>query len=250
MAARGSKLGFELLPPSRASRERLLSKAEKLSHLVDFISLPDTPAGIERVCSLAAAALISERLGVDVIIYIKTINCNRVALKSLVLGAALVGASGVLLMRGDMPSEGEPVRDVNVDYVVKWIRSRTDLSGLRVGVTVPIPLKKAEKTLRRRLSLNPDFVYTQVVTSPREVDSTVDSVRELSPTVDLVLPVVVPSPANEAALSPLGLKPARDLYRVVERAFERGVSVLLSSPADFEAAVRALKDLRAAFFGG
>ena len=238
-------VGFELLPPSRGDASLYLDRARRLEGLADFISIPDTPGGEARACGAAVAARIRDEVGVSVVVHVKTVNSNRVGIFSQVLGAALAGASGVLITRGDRPREGIVVRDVSVEEVFGWARSRSDLSRLKLGVTVPVPRVYHEKLVRRRLRLRPDFVYTQVVSKPSEVADVAKHLQGFSEGgVEIYVPVIAPSELNREAVKTFGFEPVGYLEGVVEEAVRRGVNILLSSPADFEAGLKALKKVR------
>ena len=222
-----------------------MDRARRLEGLADFISIPDTPGGEARACGAAVAARIRDEVGLRIVVHVKTANSNRIGIFSQVLGAALAGVSGVLITRGDKPREGIVVRDVSVEEVFGWARSRSDLFRLKLGVTVPVPRVYPEKLVGRRLKLGPDFVYTQVVSKPAEVVDVAKYLQRFSEGgVEIFVPVIAPSELNREAVKVFGFGPACCLEEVVEEAVRHGVNILLSSPADFEAGVKALKKVR------
>lgn len=231
--------------PSRGDASLYLDRARMLAGLAGFISIPDTPGGEARACGAAVAARIRDEVGVRVVVHVKTVNSNRVGIFSQVLGAALAGAGGVLITRGDRPREGVVVQDVYVEEVFGWARSRSDLSRLKLGVTIPVPRAYPEKLVRRRLRLRPDFVYTQVVSKPAEVVDVAKYLQSFSEGgIEIYVPVIVPSELNREAVKAFEFEPVSCLEGVVEEAVRHGVNILLSSPADFEAGLKALKKVR------
>ena len=94
--------------PWAPDTESLIRQGEILRPAVDAVQLTDNPGAQVHMSGLAAAALLL-RQGIDPIVHMTCRNRNRVALQSDLIGAAALGVTSVLLMRGDrMPESMKP----------------------------------------------------------------------------------------------------------------------------------------------
>ena len=93
--------------------ETLIRQAEILRPAVDAVQLTDNPGSQVHMSCLAAAALLL-RQGIDPMVHITCRDRNRIALQSDLIGAAALGVTSVVLMRGDkIPQHMKPkVRNV------------------------------------------------------------------------------------------------------------------------------------------
>ena len=79
--------------------ESLLRQGEILRPVVDAVQLTDSSSTQIQMSSLAAAALLIQQ-GIDPIVHMACRDRNRIALEKDLIGAAALGVSSVLVMRG------------------------------------------------------------------------------------------------------------------------------------------------------
>jgi len=93
--------------------DSVVRQGEILRPAVDAVHLTDNPGAQVQVSAIAAAALLLQQ-GIDPIVHMTCRDRNRIALQSDFIGAAALGVSSVLLMRGDrIPEHMKPrVRNV------------------------------------------------------------------------------------------------------------------------------------------
>lgn len=91
-----------------STRADISAQAAELSGLVDAVSVPANPQGEVGPAGLAVAALLLEH-GIDPILHIATRDLNRLALRSELLGAAALGITSLVILRGEsLPEEFLP----------------------------------------------------------------------------------------------------------------------------------------------
>ena len=122
-----------LRPETDAEAIRL--QAEELRDSVDAVLLTDNQHGQLHMSVLAAARLMLDN-GLDPIIQLGCRNRNRIALLSDLLGAAALGVSSLLLVRGDrVPAGFEPrpkaVFDVNAKELIATASTMNEDEDLR-----------------------------------------------------------------------------------------------------------------------
>lgn len=105
----------ELRLDARSSRESIREQAHVLAPAVDAVQVTDNPGGRVHLSPLVAAGTLLE-LGIDPVLHVTCRDRNRIALHSDLLGAAEVGVTSLLLMRGnkfpaDFPTKTKPVFD-------------------------------------------------------------------------------------------------------------------------------------------
>lgn len=153
----------------------LLRQGEILRPAVDAVQLTDNPGGQVHMSGLAAAALLL-RAGVDPVLHMACRDRNRIALQSDLIGAAAVGVTSVLVMRGDrVPDHMKPkvrsVFDTDAKELIAFARDlrRSDdvpvVSDLLVGATATVfapPAGWAPVNLTAKADAGANFVQTQL----------------------------------------------------------------------------------------
>jgi 5,10-methylenetetrahydrofolate reductase len=81
-------------------RRGVVEQANRLSEMVDAITVPANPQGIVHMAGLAAASLLIAN-GIDPVLHIASRDRNRIALRSELLGAAAIGVTSLVVQRGD-----------------------------------------------------------------------------------------------------------------------------------------------------
>lgn len=101
-------LTAELLLDAGRNSSGLLADARLLAPLVDAVQVTDNPGTRVHLSPLAAAALLIGQ-GIDPLVHLSCRDRNRIALRSELLGAAALGVSSLLLLRGrDLPDALDP----------------------------------------------------------------------------------------------------------------------------------------------
>ncbi len=108
-------LSAELKLDSRSTAASIIDEARVLTDMVDAIQITDNPGGRVHMSPLVAAGILLQQQ-IDPVLHMSCRDRNRIALRSDLLGAAQLGVTSLLLMRGkkfprDFPAKAEPVYD-------------------------------------------------------------------------------------------------------------------------------------------
>ena len=95
----------ELECPRHAAPEAVERQARGFAPYVDAINCTDNSAAAVRMSPIAAAAIVA-RAGLLPLVQLTCRDRNRISLQSDALGAAAVGAAGIVCMTGDSPGTG------------------------------------------------------------------------------------------------------------------------------------------------
>ena len=99
-------LTAEITPPASSSLAELLAKAAPLKGLADAVNVTDgASARAHLEATIAANTLLQN--GIEPILQLTCRDRNRIALQSQLLGAAALGLTNILALRGDDPKAGD-----------------------------------------------------------------------------------------------------------------------------------------------
>jgi methylenetetrahydrofolate reductase (NADPH) len=180
LRAREFAITTEVTPPLSADPKVLLDRATPVRDLADAVNVTDGAGARAHLDTLTSAGLLV-RAGLEPILQVTCRDRNRIALQSLLLGAAAQGISNLLLLRGDDPSAGDqseakPVFDLDPVGLLSTavaLRDRHLLpSGQRVDGSIDFFLGAADTPidpptgwqpsgLQRKLNAGAQFVQTQ-----------------------------------------------------------------------------------------
>ena len=180
LRAREFAITTEVTPPLSADPRVLLDRVSPVRDLVDAVNVTDGAGARAHLDTLTAAGLLV-RAGIEPIMQVTCRDRNRIALQSLLLGAAAQGISNLLLLRGDDPSAGDqpdakPVFDldpVGLLSTAAALRDRRQLpNGQAVEGSIEFFLGAADTPidppagwqpsgLQRKLNAGAQFVQTQ-----------------------------------------------------------------------------------------
>ena len=155
--------------------DALARQAEVLKPAVDAVQISDNPGPSIQMCGLAAAALLL-RQGLDPIPHITCRDRNRIALESDLIGAAALGVTSLLLMRGSrIPEHMKPrvrgIFDTEAKELMAFVQglkddqSRFPVAGLLVGATATVFDPAPDWTpgnLLAKANAGANFVQTQL----------------------------------------------------------------------------------------
>jgi len=170
----------EVTPPVSVDPKVLLDRVASVRDLADAVNVTDGAGARAHLDTLTAAGLLA-RSGIEPIMQVTCRDRNRIALQSLLLGAAAQGISNLLLLRGDDPSAGDQpdakaVFDVDPAGLLSTavaMRDRHQLpNGQTVGGSIDFFLGAADRpidppegwqptSLQRKLNAGAQFVQTQ-----------------------------------------------------------------------------------------
>jgi methylenetetrahydrofolate reductase (NADPH) len=168
----------ELESPRNASAANVRRQSKAFAGLVDAIDCTDNSGAIARMNPVAAAAIAAQS-GAITLIQLTGRDRNRIALQSELLGAAAVGAAGVVCITGDPPGTGNhpaasSVYDLDSVALVAAVRAMAGghfLSGdpleppidLVAGcVENPAGGDASIERLGRKAAAGAEFVQTQI----------------------------------------------------------------------------------------
>jgi methylenetetrahydrofolate reductase (NADPH) len=168
----------ELVPPRGADADACRRRAAPLVAFADAVNVTDGAGAAVRMAALAAATFVVDEGG-EPIVQMTTRDRNRIALAADAIGAAAIGACGVLPLYGDPVGAGEDpeaaeVRELEtVDLIrlVARLNAGQTLAGrpldaalnLRIGTAgAPAAPPAALAGLAAKLDAGATFVQTQM----------------------------------------------------------------------------------------
>ena len=170
----------EITPPASSDLAELFAKAVPLKGLADAINVTDgAGARAHLESTIAASALLGQ--GIEPVLQLTCRDRNRIALQSQLLGAAALGVTNLLVLKGDDPSKGDqpeakPVFDLDAAGLAATAVSIRDLgqlpNGRKVGgsarffvgvADAPIdpPEGWAPASLSKKIEAGAQFAQTQ-----------------------------------------------------------------------------------------
>src|SRR5919112_3222882 len=125
----------EISLPPKPDALRVRERIALLADTVDIVGLTDNHAGQPRMSPLAAVALAREQ-GVRTVVHVSCRDRNRLALQSQVVGAAALGAEGVLCVQGDPVNDAPRVRDLTATALIRNVKEWAAPQSMAVGAVV------------------------------------------------------------------------------------------------------------------
>lgn len=168
----------ELECPSHASPAHVERQARGYAPYVDAVNCIDNSSAKVRMCPVAAASIVA-RSGLAPLVQLTCRDRNRIALQSDALGAAAVGAAGIVCMTGDPPGAGNnpdakevfDLTSVELMEAVRGLNQGRFLSGdpvarppdLLVGaVENPADGERSIGRLAAKIDAGVEFIQTQI----------------------------------------------------------------------------------------
>jgi methylenetetrahydrofolate reductase (NADH) len=124
-------LTAELESPRNASTASVERQSRALGAYVDAVNCTDNAAAIVRMSPVAVAAIVA-RTGLAPLVQLTCRDRNRITLQSEALGAAAVGAAGIVCMTGDPPGTGNHP-DAKAVFDITSIELMSAVRGLTQG---------------------------------------------------------------------------------------------------------------------
>src|SRR5215216_2260037 len=154
----------EISLPPRPDALRVRERIAALADSVDLVALTDNHAGEARMSPLAAVALAREQ-GVRTVVHISCRDRNRLALQSQVVGAAALGAEGILCVQGDPVDDVPRVGDLTATRLIRRVKDWAAPQPIAVGAVVNPFADDVDREialLERKLAAGAEFVQSQM----------------------------------------------------------------------------------------
>jgi methionine synthase I (cobalamin-dependent)/5,10-methylenetetrahydrofolate reductase len=174
-------ISVELDPPRGVNPKKILRHAQMIKDKgIDAVNIADSPMARVRMSCLSLAALVKDKVGLEVILHLTCRDRNLMGLQSDLMGAHALGIRNILAVTGDPPRLGDyphatAVYDVDSIGLVKIItrlNGGTDWTGnsigsptsFSVGVGVnptALDFEKEMERLKQKVEAGADFIFTQ-----------------------------------------------------------------------------------------
>jgi methylenetetrahydrofolate reductase (NADPH) len=130
----------EITPALSADPQTLLEKALPMRGLADAVNVTDGASARAHLDPLTAAGILAAN-GIEPVLQLTCRDRNRIALQSMLVGAAALGVRNFLALKGDDPRAGDqpdakPVFDLDSNALLVTARSIRDLGQLPHGRVV------------------------------------------------------------------------------------------------------------------
>jgi homocysteine S-methyltransferase len=174
-------VSVELDPPRGVNPKKILRHAQMIKDGgVDAVNIADSPMARVRMSCLSLAALVKEKVGLEVILHLTCRDRNLMGLQSDLLGAHALGIRNILAITGDPPRLGDyphatavyDVDSIGLVKIIKRLNQGTDWAGnsigsptsFSIGVGVnptAVDFEKEMERLEQKVEAGADFIFTQ-----------------------------------------------------------------------------------------
>jgi methylenetetrahydrofolate reductase (NADPH) len=183
----------EITPPLSADPQALLDVALPLRGIADAVNVTDGASARAQLDVLTAAAIVG-RAGLEPVLQLTCRDRNRIALQSMLVGAAAQGLRNILVLRGDDPGAGDqpeakPVFDLDSNTLLATAAAIRDRGALPHGRVVggkaeyflgaaDTPIDPLPDWQPEGLRAGAQFVQTQFCLDPGVARRYVERLRE------------------------------------------------------------------------
>ena len=174
-------ISVELDPPRGVNPKKILRHAQMIKDKgIDAVNIADSPMARIRMSCLSLAALVKEKVGLEVILHLTCRDRNLMGLQSDLLGAHALGIRNILAVTGDPPRLGDyphatavyDVDSIGLVKIIERLNQGTDWTGnsigsptsFSIGVGVnptALDFEKEMERLRQKVEAGADFIFTQ-----------------------------------------------------------------------------------------
>jgi len=187
----------EITPQLTADRDEFLQQAKPLKDRADAVNVTDGAGARVAMSSLAAAAMLVQE-GIEPVMQMTCRDRNRIAIVADLIGAAALGITNILFLRGDRPEGGdEPdakaVFDLESNDVITIAQRMRDEGMIPSGrefscppnfhigaadVPFDAPPDWKPDALRAKIDAGADFIQTQFCFEPLTTQRYLERLRE------------------------------------------------------------------------
>jgi homocysteine S-methyltransferase len=203
-------VSVELDPPKGADPGRIIDRAQYCKeNEVDAINVADGPRASARMSAQSLCVLMQTRVGVDTILHYTCRDRNLLGIQSDLLGAYALGLRNILAITGDPPKLGDypdatavyDVDSIGLIRIMSHLNHGCDLAGNPIGPPLGIhigcgadPSKpdvdKEVRRLEEKVKAGAEYIMTQPVYDPKQVESFLALIRHLqTPVLIGILPL-------------------------------------------------------------
>ncbi len=174
-------ISVELDPPRGVNPKKVLRQAQLVRDRgIDAVNIADSPMARVRMSCLSLAALVKEKVGLEVILHLTCRDRNLMGLQSDLMGAHALGIRSILAVTGDPPRLGDyphatavyDVDSVGLVKIIKKLNQGTDWAGNSIGSLTSfcigvgvnpnaLDYEKEMERLKQKVEAGADFIFTQ-----------------------------------------------------------------------------------------
>lgn len=174
-------ISVELDPPRGVNPKKILKHAQMIKDKgVDAVNIADSPMARVRMSCLSLAALVKEKVGLEVILHLTCRDRNLMGLQSDLIGAHALGIRNILAVTGDPPRLGDyphatavfDVDSIGLVKIIKRLNQGTDWAGNSIGSPTSFCIgvgvnptacdfEKEMERLKQKVEAGADFIFTQ-----------------------------------------------------------------------------------------
>jgi len=193
-------ISVELDPPRGVNPKKILSQSQMIrDRKIDAVNIADSPMARVRMSCLSLAALVKEKVGLEVILHLTCRDRNLMGLQSDLMGAHALGIRNILAITGDPPRSGDyphatavyDVDSIGLVKIIKKLNQGTDWVGnsigsptsfcIGVGVNpTALDLEKEMERLEQKVEAGADFIFTQPLYDSAVLKQFLGRVRDLN----------------------------------------------------------------------
>ncbi|HEX6737028.1 MAG TPA: bifunctional homocysteine S-methyltransferase/methylenetetrahydrofolate reductase [Vicinamibacteria bacterium] len=203
-------VSVELDPPKGADPGRIIDRAQYCKeNEVDAINVADGPRASARMSAQSLCVLMQSKVGVDTILHYTCRDRNLLGIQSDLLGAYALGLRNVLAITGDPPKLGDypdatavyDVDSIGLIRIMSHLNRGCDLAGNPIGPPIGIHIgcgadpskpdvEKEVRRLEEKVKAGAEYIMTQPVYDPKQVESFLAMIRHLrTPVLIGILPL-------------------------------------------------------------
>ena len=225
------------------SVSRFKSKALQVSNVCGGIHVNDSVLGVPRISPITAGFFVkNENHTTRISASVRVRDRNHTSLTQTVCDAILLNLNGVLIVKGDPPPTGPKDSKLVPSEVVKKFNEQG--FGKKIDLYLSISSKPNFEKIHKKIEAQPKGFVTQVISSLDQVTTIVD---KLKPQGFRIIPcILLASESNQNSARMLNLDwsgYSGDMEGFVKDVHRVAGDVLLSSPNDFNGALKVLKAL-------
>jgi len=241
-------LNYEVNPPKviqnrilsheelQLSLETLKQRVNEISKNCNGIHITDSVLGIPRISPISTGALIRNNdKKIEITASLRVRDRNLTALTQSVYDAILLGLNGVLVLKGDAPSEGPKDSGLIPSQIVKYFQELG--FDKKINLFLSLPNNPNFDKIQKKIEVEPTGFITQVIQSVEQITRIVD---KLGPLGFKIIPcILLPSEKNAKSAEFLKLDWSNYQENVIEfikEVHKKTGQVLITSPNDFKGA--------------
>jgi homocysteine S-methyltransferase len=254
----------EILPPKGWKPDAMVEQCRALKHAgVDAVNVLDSARAQSRMGVLPAALIVQREVGLETVFHYTCRDRNMAGMLSDLLGAAAGGLRNVLIVTGDPPTLGPypdstavfDIDSIGLTNLIHRLNQGLDPGGNTIGeptrFVVGVALNQGSHDLDRELErftwkveAGADFVVTQPVFDPVQLEQVIDRIRTQVPIIAGIWPLTSLRNAEFLANEVPGVEVPEPVVERMRRAQEHGSAAARAEGAAIAAEmIESVKDM-------